>query len=393
MLMRSLLGAGLALALSTSALAEAGEATNPPGGAAILTWTFDQQLYGYRNMEKLQSHHVAPRGTTVRELPGAGRTIDPHWTHDGQHYDLASYMDATRTSGLLVLKEGKVVFERYALGRTQQDRWTSFSVAKSVTAILLGAAIQDGYIKSMEDPVTAYLPQLKGSAYEGVSIRQLVTMTTGVRWVEDYTDPQSDVAKVGLSIEEPGVNPVVSYMRRLPRATPAGTKFVYNTGETDLAGVLISTAVGRPMAQYLSEKLWIPYGMDTDAIWIDDIAGHERGGCCLSVTLRDYARIGQFLLEGGVVQGKAVLPPGWVADATRAQTSFPPGPGGETGYGYFFWIRPDGYSAEGIFGQQIFVYPAEQIVIAVNAAWPVATRPDLWAGRAEMAKAVRESLK
>ena len=150
-------------------------------------------------------------------------------------------------------------------------------MAKSVTSTLVGAAIQDGKIKSLNDPVTAYVPDLKGSAYEGVTVRQMLTMSSGVKWNEDYTDPNSDVAKAGGTVTEPGVNPMVSYLRKLPRAHEPGTQFNYNTGETDLVGVLVSEATGETLAQYASEKIWKPCGMEQDAV-LDDRSGAARSG-------------------------------------------------------------------------------------------------------------------
>src|SRR5262249_30166858 len=162
----------------------------------------------------------------------------------------------------------------------------------------------------LDDPVTQYIPQLAGSAYEGVKLRQLLTMSSGVRWKEDYRDPDADVARYTTSIQEPGVNPIVSYMRSLPRAK-TGTTFNYNRGETDLDGIVASNAVGRSLPQYGSEKLWQAYGMEREAAWMTGLAGHARGGCCLSMTLGDYARFGQFMLDGGSARGRQVLPTGW----------------------------------------------------------------------------------
>lgn len=388
-MLKRLLPVAVAALFATPALAA--DPPPPPAGGAILSWTPAQQLYGYRNMEKVTPVHVVKRGDHVRELP-LGAQVDPKWTWEGKPQTVAGYMAAMNTSGVVALKDGKIVLERYGMGRTAAERWTSFSVAKSVTATLVGAAIKDGYIKSLEDPVTAYIPELKGSGYDGVTVRQLITMTSGVKWNEDYTDPKSDVAQAGFSTDTPGLNPIVSYMRKLPRETAPGSKFVYKTGETDLAGILVSNAVGKPLSQYLSEKIWAPYGMEQDAVWVDDAAGHERGGCCLSMTVRDYARIGQFMLEGGQAGGKPVVPEGWVADATTAHVKFPPGDV-ETGYGYFWWIIPGGYAAEGIFGQQIFIYPDERLVIAVNSAWPKASAPELWKAQQAFAEAVREAVR
>jgi CubicO group peptidase (beta-lactamase class C family) len=291
-------------------------------------------------------------------------------------------MNAFRASGILVLKDGKIILERYGLGRGPDDRWTSFSVAKSVTSTLIGAAIRDGKIHSLDDPVTRYISELKGSAYEGVTVRELLTMTSGVKWNEDYTDPNSDVAKVGLSILEPGVNPVVSYMRKLPREAKPGSKFVYKTGETDLAGILLSNAVGKPLAEYLSEKIWKPYGMEQDAIWVQDVAGHERGGCCISMTLRDYGRFGEFMLDGGTAGGKVVLPAGWIKDATAAHVRDPP-------YGYFWWVIPGGFEGEGIFGQTVSVLPKDRLVVVINSAWPGAWVDEIDQVRFKYLEAIR----
>ena len=198
-------------------------------------------------------------------------------------------------------------------------------------------------------------------------------MSSGVKWNEDYTDPNSDVARAGAASCEPGVNPIVSYMRRLPRENRRATNFNYNTGETDLVGILVSRAVGKTLSQYASEKLWKPYGMERDAIWMLDRAGHERGGCCMSMTLRDYGRVGQFMLDGGKARGKQILPAGWIAEATTPQITNGAPP---RGYGYFWWMRPERrLRGPGIFGQSIPIYPRRALVIVTNAAWPRADGP------------------
>jgi CubicO group peptidase (beta-lactamase class C family) len=342
-------------------------AAAPP---SLLMLTAQQQLDVYKNIEATYAVRVAKRGASVHPLPVA-QQITPQVTwHDRTYTDFDVFMLDARMSGVLILKNGQIVFERYALGRKPEDRWTSFSVGKSVTSILLGAALQDGYIKSLDESVTRYIPQLKGSCYDGVNIRQLVTMTSGAKWNEDYGDMNSDVARASMWPGEPGMNPLVSYMRHLPCEAEAGTKFVYKTGETDMAGILVANATGKGLAQYMSEKLWKPYGMERDAIWMVDGGGMERGGCCISMTLRDYGRIGLFMLEGGKAGGKQIIPAWYLQESTTNQLK-PPATGD---YGYFWWGRgDDGYTALGIFGQQIRVAPKDNLIIVINAASPKPT--------------------
>jgi CubicO group peptidase (beta-lactamase class C family) len=360
------------------------------GIANILTWQGEQQATGFRTIEKIFKTHAIKRGATVHPLPKAPRQIAPTFTYEGKTWTVDAYMAAYRVSGVLVLKDGKILLEKYGLGRGPNDRWTSFSVAKSVTSTLVGAAIQDGYIKSINDPVTRYIPELKGSAYDGVTVRQMLMMSSGVAWNEDYVDPKSDVALAGGSVTEPGVNPMVSYLRKLPRAHEPGTTFHYNTGETDLVGVLVSKATGKTLAQYASEKLWKPYGMEQDAAWVTDPGDQERGGCCISMTLRDYGRVGQFILDGGKAAGKQVVPPWWIGQATTTQiTNEIP-----TGYGYFWWMRPDSsYQAVGIFGQSITTFRDERLIVVTNSAWPAATGKELSAARTAFVAAVRAAAK
>jgi CubicO group peptidase (beta-lactamase class C family) len=381
---RFLTTAVLAFGLAAPAAAQTPIAPNTPN---ILFWKGQQQATGYRTIEKIYKTHVIARGPKVHPLPIAARQIDPTWTYAGKTWTVDGYMKAYRVSGLLVMKDGKILLERYGLGRQPTDRWTSFSVAKSVTSTLVGAAIQDGKIKSLEDPVTRYIPRLKGSAYDGVTVRDMLMMSSGVQWNEDYADPKSDVAQAGTKMLEPGVDPMVSYLRKLPRAHTPGSEFHYNTGETDLVGILVSNAVGEPLATYASQKIWKPYGMEQDAIWLTDLADRERGGCCISMTLRDYARVGEFILDGGKANGKQVVPPWWIGQATTREIDNGSGP--KAGYGYFWWIRsPDRYEAVGIFGQSITTFRKEHVIVVQNAAWPEAVGRELSAARNAMLTAM-----
>ena len=250
-------------------------ATLPTSGD-LLFWNQAQRDAGFRALDRLTlfaKSHVVAAGGTPTPLP-AGPPLN-------LAVDVDAYMAGQRSAALLIVQDGKLRLERYGLGFDGSGRWTSFSVAKSITSTLVGAALRDGYIRSMDDKVSEYLPQMKGSAYDDVSIRQLLTMTSGVRWNEDYADPDSDVARFNKHQPEAGVDALVSYMRRLPREAPAGTRWHYSTGETNLVGVLLSEATKKPLASYLSEKIWIPAGMEQQATWILSRTGKEISGCCV----------------------------------------------------------------------------------------------------------------
>lgn len=356
-----------------------------PKDLNVLFWTQDQRDRAFRTMETVPRVVVNPieAGDTVYPLP-RGAPID-------LGLDVDAHMAKQRNAGLIIVQDGKIRLEKYALGHDAAGRWTSFSVAKSFTSTLVGAAVKDGYIKSLDDKVAAYIPGLKGSAYDDVSVRQLLTMTSGVKWNEDYTDPKSDVAQFNLQKPVAGEDITVSYMKGLPREAPAGSKWVYKTGETNLIGVLVSSATGKTLSQYLSEKIWKPFGMEQDAVWMLGPTGHEISGCCMSASLRDYARFGQFILNGGVAGGVNVLPDDWLASATTKQAEIGvPG----RGYGYQWWTNDDGsFAAQGIFGQGIFIDPKRKLVIASNGNWPTATDPEgVGAAREAFYKAVQAAV-
>lgn len=333
-------------------------------GAQVLFWSQAQRDANFPHMEKLFPGHIVKAGAKVRPLPEGKPLPVPA-------AEIDAYIAANNVAGLIVVQDGKVRLERYARGYTREGRWTSFSVAKSFTSTLVGAAIRDGYIKSVDEPVTKYIPDLAGSGYDGVTIAQLLTMTSGVRWNEDYTDVKSDVARMFLEAVPAGQDPTVYYMKNLPRETAPGSKWVYKTGETNLIGVLVQRATGKPLATYLSDKVWKPWGMEADAFWMVGPSGHEVSGCCLSVSLRDYARMGMFALSGG----KGVVPTGWFADATRPHADIG-APG--SGYGYQWWTYPQGrFGAVGIFGQLIRIDPKTRTVVVMSSAWPKATDPAL----------------
>jgi CubicO group peptidase (beta-lactamase class C family) len=356
-----------------------------PTDANVLFWNTAQRDAAFRTLDRipiLAKSNIIESGDDVFALP-KGPAIKI-----GTNVD--AYMKAQRTAGLVIVHDGKIRFEKYGLGFSGDGKWTSFSVAKSFTSTLVGAAIKDGHIKSIEDKVSAYIPDLKGSAYDDVTIRQLLTMTSGVKWNEDYADPKSDVALFNQHKAKDGMDVTVSYMRTLPREAPAGTKWVYKTGETNLIGVLVSSATGKKLSDYLSEKVWVPFGMEQDATWLLGATGHEISGCCVQASVRDFARFGQFILGGAIVNGKSILPDDWIAAATTKQAGI--GDPGK-GYGFQWWTYDDGsYAAQGIFGQGIFIDPKRKLVIASNSNWPKATDDTVGEQREAFYRAVQAAV-
>jgi CubicO group peptidase (beta-lactamase class C family) len=368
--MRRYLVAALLCAAAAGCSAPASTQTTDtlPKDMNVLFWTQEQRDGAFRTLETMPKvvSNTVEAGGKVYPLPqGAPLVVG---------VDVDAYMAKQRNAGLVIVQDGKIRLEKYALGYGPDGRWTSFSVAKSFTSTLVGAAVKDGYIKSLDDKVTVYIPGLRGSAYDDVSVRQLLTMTSGVKWNEDYTDPKSDVALFNLQKPVAGEDITVSYMKTLPRDVPAGSKWLYSTGETNLIGVLVSSATGKTLSAYLSEKVWKPFGMEQDAIWMLGATGHEISGCCISASLKDYARLGQFVLVGGVAGGVKIVPDGWFDLATTKQADIGvPG----RGYGYQWWTNDDGsFAAQGIFGQGIFIDPKRKLVIASNGNWPTATDPE-----------------
>jgi CubicO group peptidase (beta-lactamase class C family) len=342
----------------------------------------DLQVRTFRNIDRLFPTRTIKRGTHVYPLPTSDVALaGVEFSSGGKKYDLYDYLALNRVSGLLVLKNGKIAFERYELGNTETTRWMSMSVVKSITSTLVGVAIKDGYIHSLDDPVTRYLPTLIGCAYDGTTVRNLLQMASGVKWNEAYSDPASDRRRMldAQLAGKPGS--ILEVMRSLPRAGTPGTIWNYNTGEISVVAELIHAAVHRPVAQYLSERIWSKFGMESDATWwLESPGGREIGGSGLSASLRDYGRFGLFFMSGGVVGNERLLPEGWVREATSSKLIG----GKKVDYGYLWWvpgssadpIHEGAFWANGIFGQSIYVNPREQLVVVVWSARPKPTGMD-----------------
>ena len=356
-----------------------------PTNRDLLFWTEPQRDAAFRALDRislLAKWRVIEPSAQPRALPPGPPLNLP--------LDLDAYLAGQRAAALLVLHKGQLRLERYGLGFDAEGRWTSFSVAKSFTSTLVGAAVRDGHIR-LEEKVSHYLPQMKGSAYDDVSVRQLLTMTSGVRWNEDYSDPQSDVAQFNNHPSTDGSPAIVSYLRQLPRAAPPGERWLYSTGETNLVGILLEQATGKNLSTLLQEKIWQPAGMERQATWLLSKTGQEISGCCLQASARDYARFGQFILEGARVKGQPLLPDDWLAKATtrQADIGLP-----SRGYGYQWWTYDNGsFTARGIFGQGIFIDPQRQLVIVSNSNWRGGARdPEAGPAREAFYQAVQKAI-
>jgi CubicO group peptidase (beta-lactamase class C family) len=331
-----------------------------------------EQVITFRQTERLfATRPVLRGGGPVQTLPRRATQIqDVAIRSGGKHYDLYDYLSRNRIAGALLLKGGEIAFEYYDFGNDPTTRWMSMSMAKSVSTTLIGAAVQQGLIGDVDEQLTVYLPELKSSAYDGVTIRQLLQMSSGVAWDDTHTEPASERrAMLELQIEQqPGA--ILRYMRQLKRVAAPGTAWNYNTGDTHVVGALLHAATGRWAADYLSERIWSRLGMEADASWwLESPDGLEVAGSGISATLRDYGRFGRFLLQDGVAGGERILPENWIREAVAPRNIG----GKQVEYGYMWWpvAAPDGtfgngaFSARGIFGQYIYINPAEQVVVVI----------------------------
>ena len=296
---------------------------------------------------------------------------------------VAEFLEATDTTALLVLEAGRVRFEEYWLTGGRDVPWLSMSVAKSFISALLGIAVHAGEIGAIEEPVTNYLPELKGSAYDGVRIKDILQMSSGAAWDETYGDPNSDINRFGRILAVGGS--LNQFATTLKSERKPGTFNQYNSTDTQVLGWLLVRATGRPIAEYMEEQLWSPLGMESDAFWMIDDAGMEMAFGGLNATARDYAKLGELYRNGGRFQGEPIVPAEWVrASVTADAPHLMPGDhelsDWSIGYGYQWWLPESGegeFSAIGVYNQFIYVNPTRELVIVkLSANNAYATEPD-----------------
>ena len=349
--------------------------------------TPENQAATFRNQDLIWPVRPIRRSDAVRPLPPHARSLaDLTFEVGDATFGVSDFMARRRTAGLLILKGGEIALEQYGMGNGPESLWTGMATTTSMTATLAGAALHDGVIGGLDDVCEAYLPQLIGSAYEGVTVRNLLRMCSGVAWNEDdQPGVRADIRRLGRAMISGRPGAVLDLMSARPRAHPQGAVFNYSTGESCLLAAVVAAATGRPLADYCAEALWGPAGMEADGHWqLECEDGLELGGLGVSACLRDVGRFAQLVLEDGVAfNGGRVLPIGWRDLAGQPDieaTAFGRlTPGSPAGYGYQWWALPGAPYADGLhagaflalgaYGQRIYINPAEGLVTVIQSAW------------------------
>ncbi len=353
---------------------------------SLLFWNNEEKLNRFGNMHRLFPSIAIPASAEAKPLTKA----DVWFQDETQQQAISSYMQDNQLTGLLVWQDGHIRLERYAAPLKADGVWTSFSVAKSITSMLLGVALKQGDIQHLDDKLKTYVPELAGYDYGEVSLRQLASMTSGIAWNEDYQDPGSDVARMYQGECQGGEAHILSYMKRLKKAHEPGEVWNYNTGETDLLGIVLQKATGQSLASYLAEHIWQKYGMQDCAFWLtDECSGLNLGGSGLSASLRDFARLGLVMMQ------EERESTGLLADAYRQNASkalYQTQPDG-SGYGYLWWrTKHSAYAAAGIFGQFLYLNPSKNLVVVQLGAWPKAGTKELVQRRMNFIKQIEAQI-
>jgi len=347
----------------------------PDGRMEFVTTLFSgvEQYENFNRVAEIFPHHVIKASSSPWSFPlGEAIALPETYVFDGETRITQAFIEETDTVALLVISDGAIVYENYWLTGGPDVHWMSMSVGKSFVSALAGIALEEGLIRSVNNPITDYVPKLAGSAYDGVKIKDILQMSSGARWDEDYSDPQSDVMRfihafgTGESLDD--------FTATLVREREPGTFNYYNSMDTQALGMLLVAATGQSLSSYAEARLWEPLGMERDAYWITDDEGMEMAAGGLQLTARDYAKLGQLYLQNGNWNGRQVVPAQWVHDSvTPDAPHVMPGlnPEYPIGYGYQWWV-PQGtegeYSAIGVYNQFIYVNPTKRVVIVKLSA-------------------------
>ncbi len=326
-------------------------------------------------MKELFPVSVVHAGAAPSPFRSGSMNLPESFEHAGKRWKTTEYLDYSRSTGMLVLRGDEVLYEQYWLGHRPDGQHISWSVAKSFVSALVGIALEEGRFESIDDPVTRYLPELDGTGYDSVPIRDVLEMSSGVGFNEDYGDYDSDINRFGRTIAFGGS--MADFAASLERAREPGTYHHYVSIDTQVLGMLVKRVTGESITDYLEARIWKPLGMERDAYWLLDSTGMEVALGGLNASLRDFARLGLLYLNHGMWHGTRVVPESWVTASTTAGGPHlqpgkdNPASSSSWGYGYQWWI-PDpamgDYTAAGIYNQYIYVNPAAGVVIAKNSA-------------------------
>ncbi|CBL44477.1 Predicted beta-lactamase class C [gamma proteobacterium HdN1] len=334
----------------------------------VYNFTHMPEIFRTKELPAASHPHIFPNGPAL--------TLPESFEAFGKTINTQEWLQETKTTGLLVAQDGRIVFEQYYLGNQADNAHISWSLAKSFISALIGIAIQEGKIESVHDPVDEYAPLLKGTGYEGVSLKNVLQMSSGIRFNEDYDDPNSDI--VQLARRAALFDSFNDYAKQLVNEKEPGTYRRYTSFDTQVLAMVLQGATGESVTDYMSKKLWQPFGAEHSAWWIVDASGMEMGFGGLNATLRDFAKLGQLYLDHGMLNGKPIVPDAWIsASLSMDSAHLLPGLNGSAdssiGYGYQWWI-PDSpqrdYFAQGIYSQYIFVSPMTNTVIVKTSADP-----------------------
>jgi CubicO group peptidase (beta-lactamase class C family) len=351
----------------------------------------DRCLVGlFSRFDEVYPARKVARAGPVHQLARAA--VEPAISYvmpDGRHWGVDDFLGNNRTMGLLILQGDRILVERYQYDRKAEQRFHSQSMAKTVVAMLVGIALQEGKIHSIDELAQDYAPALADSPYGKTSLRHLLTMSSGVKYNETYQPGDDNQILTARSYKQQsaGGADVLAPFAAREREVPAGTRFYYASSETVTLALALRAAVGVPLADYLSEKVWKPMGAEADASWLIDAAGFEVGFVGLNVTLRDYGRLGLLLANEGAAEGRQIVPAAWVRAMTSADA--PHLRFGAAldvaGYGYQTWLidpREPYFALFGIRGQGIFVDPVMKVVavfVAAHAALDMEARREQYA--------------
>jgi hypothetical protein len=347
-----------------------------PVAVQILRWEMLESSVSslmFRSMDTLFTTRTVARGGPVWDLPRSDQALDFTYAWSGETRPAEEFLERTYTNALLVMKDGRIVSEIYRNNTNASSRFIGWSMTKSLTSVLIGCALADGRIASLDAPISDYLPELRGGGYAGVSIRQVMQMRSGVDYEEryDFANPGT-AASNHIAALVRNTARFADVARTLPRLHPPGEVFQYKTIDTAVLGWLVERVTQGSVSAYTARCLWEPLGAESDAYYIMDGApgiGREFSGAGFNATLRDYARFGQMMLDGGVANGRRIVPEQWVRESTEPRH---PEDNRRGGYGLQWWTMgdSDAYSAVGLQGQYIYVDPPSRTVVVKLSYFP-----------------------